>query len=290
MTSRTGPQRSPHSSSGTVVILGRGFLGEALSRRITTGGRSTVLLGRTQILDGELGRGSSKVDVLVSAFGIAVPAFYEGLESVDQLVTEAAESLSRFSDLTQATRILHVSSGGAVYGEVAEGYFAQEKDSLMPKSKYGVYHAKLEDKLLSSDLSSRLVVARLTNPYGPDQPLRRGQGLIAHVIRSVRDDEPLRVFGNATRDYVHIDDVAAGMWNLAESEITGPINVGSGGESSTTEVIDLVARTLNKTPTLLLAGRRPFDVQRSAVNVSAFSEWLARSPQQIDEGIPPLLT
>lgn len=227
--------------------------------------------------------------VLVSTFGIGVPAFYEEFDSVDQLVTEAAESVNRFSDLTHAARILHVSSGGAVYGEVADGHFAHEDDPLLPKSKYGEYHAKLEERLMNSDLSSRLVIARLTNPYGPDQPLRRGQGLIAHVIRSVQDDEPLQVFGNTTRDYVHIDDVTEGMWNLAVSDVTGPVNVGSGGESSTTEVIELVARTLNKTPTLLLAPPRSFDVQRSAVDVTTFTRRIARSPQQIHEGIPSLL-
>lgn len=288
MTSSSGPQ-PPSPAADSVVILGRGFLGEALSRRVIGRGTASLTLGQGEILAGTHTAHAARTAVLVSAFGRGVPSFYEELDSVDPLVDEAVESLKRFADLTGAPRILHVSSGGAVYGEVAEGYFARETDALAPKSKYGHYHAKLEEKLLGSDLPGRLVVARLTNPYGPDQPLRRGQGLVAHVIRSVQNDEPLHVFGNTTRDYVHIDDVTEGMWSLAESEVTGPVNVGSGGESSTTDVIELVAKTLNKTPTLLVAERRPFDVQRSAVDVSIFTATLARPPQQIDEGIRSLL-
>jgi UDP-glucose 4-epimerase len=79
----------------------------------------------------------------------------------------------------------------------------------------------------------RYTIARLTNPYGPGQPRgRTAYGIINRLIHLALADEPLTIFGDGTqrRDYVHVDDVAAALIRLAESEAsTGrAYNVGSG--------------------------------------------------------------
>ena len=79
----------------------------------------------------------------------------------------------------------------------------------------------------------RYAVARITNPYGPGQPVgRTAYGVINRLIHLAIADRPLAVYGDGVqlRDYVHVDDVVAALLVMAESNrADGRIyNVGSG--------------------------------------------------------------
>jgi UDP-glucose 4-epimerase len=84
-------------------------------------------------------------------------------------------------------------------------------------------------------------VARITNPYGPGQPVgRTAYGVINRMIHLAIADRPLTVYGDGAqlRDYVHVDDVVAALLLLAWSgQADGRVyNVGSG---TGTRLVDL---------------------------------------------------
>ena len=66
--------------------------------------------------------------------------------------------------------------------------------------------------------------------------------MIAIFCGKLRAGERPTVFGDGkqTRDYIYVGDVVAAMLAAAESETTGPINVGTGIE---TDVLELAARS-----------------------------------------------
>jgi UDP-glucose 4-epimerase len=87
----------------------------------------------------------------------------------------------------------------------------------------------------------RYTVARITNPYGPGQPIgRTAYGVINRLIHLAIADRPLTVYGDGVqlRDYVHVDDVVAALLVMAESDRSdGAVyNVGSG---TGTRLVDL---------------------------------------------------
>lgn len=87
----------------------------------------------------------------------------------------------------------------------------------------------------------RYAVARITNPYGPGQPVgRTAYGVINRLIHVAIVDRPLTLYGDGVqlRDYVHVDDVVAALLMMAESDqADGRVyNIGSG---TGTRLVDL---------------------------------------------------
>ena len=93
----------------------------------------------------------------------------------------------------------------------------------------------------------RYAVARITNPYGPGQPVgRTAYGVINRLIHLAIADRPLTVYGDGVqlRDYVHVDDVVAALLVMAESDRSeGRVyNIGSG---TGTRLVDLARAVID---------------------------------------------
>ncbi|MGH3213060.1 MAG: UDP-glucuronic acid decarboxylase family protein [Trebonia sp.] len=82
-------------------------------------------------------------------------------------------------------------------------------------------------------------VARIFNTYGPRMQPDDGR-VISNFIVQALNGEPLTVFGDGsqTRSFCYIDDMVDGLISLMNSprEVTGPINLGSPGEFTMTEL------------------------------------------------------
>ena len=63
--------------------------------------------------------------------------------------------------------------------------------------------------------------------------------------------------GEQVRDFLHVEDVAAAIWAISRSDLTGPVNVGSGRPIT---VRDVVAKTaaLPDRPELIAYGALPY--------------------------------
>ena len=93
----------------------------------------------------------------------------------------------------------------------------------------------------------RYAVARITNPYGPGQPVgRTAYGVINRLIHLAIADRPLTIYGDGVqlRDYVHVDDVVAALLVMAESDRSdGRVyNIGSG---TGTRLVDLARAVID---------------------------------------------
>lgn len=77
--------------------------------------------------------------------------------------------------------------------------------------------------------------ARLFYLYGPLEDERR---LVPAVARALLEGREVRVTrGEQVRDFLHVEDMAAGIWSIARSEVTGPVNVGSGRRQTVGDVV-----------------------------------------------------
>jgi UDP-glucose 4-epimerase len=141
-------------------------------------------------------------------------------------------------------RLVFVSTGGAIYGE-GEGQELPLPESapIAPMSPYGQSKHAAEGYLALSERLYGLsgVSLRLGNVYGPRQDPLGEAGVIAIFCGRLQEGGRPKIFGDGTqtRDYIYVGDVVAATLAAAESEATGPINVGTGIE---TDVLELAAR------------------------------------------------
>ncbi len=119
-----------------------------------------------------------------------------------------------------------------------QGYL-REDTPLSPPTLYGESKASLF-RVLSRALEStdtRLVWPRLFYLYGPHESKGR---LVPSVIRSLLEGSPSRCSpGDQIRDFLHVNDAADALCRVAQSDLTGPVNVASG--------VPITVKTLVKT-------------------------------------------
>ncbi len=145
----------------------------------------------------------------------------------------------------EARRFVFVSTGGAIYGE-GDGKRLPlgEGSPVEPFSAYGQSKFAAEGYIALYERLYGLsgVSLRLGNVYGPRQDPLGEAGVIAIFCGKLRAGEAPTVFGDGrqTRDYIYVGDVVAAALAAAESEATGPINVGTGVETDVLELIRLL--------------------------------------------------
>jgi UDP-glucose 4-epimerase len=182
-----------------------------------------------------------------------------------------------------ARRVVYSATGGAVYGE-AEQVPTPEDAPAQPLAPYG--QGKLAGEGYCA-LFTRLhglstIALRYANVYGPRQdPLGEG-GVIAIFCGCLAEGRTPTIYGDGeqTRDYVYVGDVVAANLRAAELDVTGPVNVGTGIETS---VLHLAAafRELEHGDAFepVHAPARAGEVLQSCLDASRARELLGWEPQ-----------
>ncbi len=113
------------------------------------------------------------------------------------------------SSLASNGVVLLVSSAGGIHAGSPQPPFG-EATPPAPISPYG--RARLAQEEAARDLGERwpVVLARVSNVYGPGQDLTKLQGLISRLALCSLTREPLNLFVplSTVRDYIYVDDVA----------------------------------------------------------------------------------
>lgn len=168
-------------------------------------------------------------------------------------------------------RVVFASSGGTVYGIPAQ-VPTPEGAPTAPLSAYGVNKLMIEHYLeLYRHLHGlEYQVLRLANPYGPGQSPFRQQGVVAAMLHRALSGSAVEMWGSGgvTRDFIHVDDVAAAFAAVAVYD--GPhrvMNVGSGRGRSLDQLVTDVAAAVGR-PGLEVVRKpgRPADVPVSILD------------------------
>ena len=181
-------------------------------------------------------------------------------------------------------RIVFSSTGGGLYGD-AELIPTPEDYAIRPLAPYGQGKHAAEGYC---ELYARLhglstVSLRYGNVYGPRQDVHGEAGVVAIFCGALVEGRTPTVFGDGlqTRDWVEVGDVVRANLIAADSNVTGPINIGHGQETS---VLDLL-RALNDVgggrtlPEPTFAPERPGEVRRSCLDVTRAGDRLGWKAQ-----------
>ena len=141
---------------------------------------------------------------------------------------------------TGSKRIVFSSTGGGLYGD-AELIPTPEDYPIRPLAPYGQGKHAAEGYC---ELYARLhglstVSLRYGNVYGPRQDVHGEAGVVAIFCGALIEGRTPTVFGDGrqTRDWVEVGDVVRANLIAADRDITGPVNIGHGQETS---VLDLL--------------------------------------------------
>ncbi len=308
----------------SVVTGGAGFIGSHLSDALAARGDEVLVLddfssGKRENLASALEAGVSVTELDV-ADAQAVLAAIEGFrpDTVFHLAAQidvrrsmadpgfdarlnvvgtvnALEAAAR----ADASRFVFTSTGGAIYGEGAERVDElpfRETARCEPFSVYGQSKLAAEGYL---DLYARTRglaagTVRLGNVYGPRQDPATEAGVVAIFCDLARDGGRPTVFGDGeqTRDYVHVADVVAALLAMEGSDADGPLNVGTGDETSVLELVQLIARSAGRDgfePEF--APARVGEIQRTVLAIAAAGAELGWSPRlDLAEGLKDTLS
>lgn len=129
---------------------------------------------------------------------------------------------------------------------------------------------------------------RFFHPYGPFEHQRR---LVPSVILSLLKNETIKVTsGEQVRDFLHIKDVAAAIWEVAKSDLTGPVNIGSGIPVTIREMATRIGALMNRLELIRFGARehgtKASDPMFVCANVAKLKENTAWRPRlNLEEGL-----
>jgi len=301
----------------TLVTGGAGFIGSNLVDALLARGDEVTVLddlstGRRVNLEGALAGGARLAEIDVRD-GAAVGALLADArpelvfhlaaqidvrKSVEDPYFDAAINVGGTANVLEAARasgvgrVVFVSTGGALYGEGADKQLPlPESTPIAPLSGYGQSKYAAEGYL---GLFERLhglsgMSLRLGNVYGPRQDPLGEAGVVAIFCGLLKNGGRPTVYGDGTqtRDYIYVGDVVAAALAAAESDASGPINIGTGIE---TDVLELASRLGE------LGGREDFEpefepprtgeVQRIALDPGRAERELGWRPEAtLDDGL-----
>jgi UDP-glucose 4-epimerase len=266
----------------TLVTGGAGFIGSNLVDALLARGDEVTVVddistGRESNLEGALAAGArlERIDVRDAAALSALASEVEPAtvfhlaaqidvrKSLDDPAFDAAVNVGGTANVLDAARaagtgrVVFVSTGGAIYGE-GEGKALplDESAPIEPFSAYGQSKFAAEGYLALYERLYGLstMALRLGNVYGPRQDPLGEAGVIAIFCGLLASGGQPTVYGDGTqtRDYIYVGDVVAAALAAGDSTASGPVNIGTGIESS---VLDLIAALAG------LAGREDFEPQ-----------------------------
>ena len=308
----------------SVVTGGAGFIGSHLVDALAARGDEVLVLddfssGKRENLTGALRAGIAVTEIDV-ADSPAMLAAVEGFspQSVFHLAAQIdvrrsmsdpafdarLNVLGTVNALEAATRagaskFVFTSTGGAIYGEGAERTdelpFA-ETARCEPFSVYGQSKLAAEGYVGFYARARGLpaTTLRLGNVYGTRQDPATEAGVVAIFSEAGSDGRRPTVFGTGeqTRDYVHVADVVAALLAAEAADDHGPLNVGTGIETSVLELVELVAMAVGRDDfEPEFAPAREGEVERTALDTVLAVERLGwQAERTIETGLRQTLT
>jgi UDP-glucose 4-epimerase len=272
----------------TVIVTGgAGFIGSHVSDALLGEGRRVVIVddlstGRAELAPQEADL--ERIDITdVSALDAVVDAarpkviFHLAAQSsvtvsVKDPQRDCAVNVQGTLNVLEAAKrhqapVVFSSTGGALYGNRAR--LPTAEDALPgPLAPYGASKWAGEAYIVTWAEATRIphAVCRLGNVYGPRQSPHGEAGVVAIFTYKLWRGEPPTMFGfgRATRDYVHVHDVARAM--LAASGRAGVFNVSTGVETEVATVLDTLQRVAGTQIVPVLEPLRPGELERSCMD------------------------
>ena len=298
-----------------IVTGGAGFIGSNLVDALVDGGHEVLVIdnlvtGKEANLEQAIARGAElrvldirDVDALAKAVEDAAPdaifhlaAQIDVRKSIADPAWDATVNVAGTINVLEAARrhgvprVLNSSTGGAIYGD-SDQIPSPETATPLPEAPYGQSKLSAEGYL---GLYERLyglssITLRYGNVYGPRQDPLGEAGVIAIFCGCLESGRRPTVYGDGrqTRDYVYVGDVVAANVVAAGASASGPVNIGTGTETSVLELASELAEIAGASDfDPIFAPARLGELPRSCLDIARAKELLGWEPKiELHEGL-----
>ncbi|MBU8822030.1 SDR family oxidoreductase [Mycolicibacterium goodii] len=294
-----------HEMKRVLVTGGGGFLGGHLCERLLDDGREVICVddlstsapptvGLLNGRDGytfvhhDISAPLTDVPVVDTVFHLASPASPVDYQRMP-VQTLRAGSLGTANALDFAERCgarFVLTSTSEVYGDPLE--HPQRESYWGNVNPVGLRSVYDEAKRFAEALTfayrrargADIAVARLFNTYGPR--MRGDDGRIVPTFcRQALAGDPITVHGTGrqTRSLCYVDDTVDALLKLAESDCTGPLNIGNPHELTVLEIAELIRELAGSASSIEFLPLGEDDPQRRCPDISAAREQLGWQPR-----------
>lgn len=131
-------------------------------------------------------------------------------------------------------------------------------------------------------------VVRPFNNFGPRQNHRSYAGIIPIVVKRVKNDLPIEIYGDGeqTRDYIFVRDTVEAFVRVYKEEATRGkvINIGSGHETSVNTLVAALLKVMDVSDyPVIHTSPRPGDVRRHCAGIDLARKLISFQPQVISD-------
>lgn len=245
-----------------IVTGGCGFVGSALLRRVLSDTRVVAVLnidcltyaGSTKNVEEcepcphykwsrtDL-RNKKAVSSVVSNFAPTHILHLAAESHVDRSIDDpdaflSTNVLGTFHLLEAARRVsavrFHHVSTDEVFGSIASPGLFTEDSPYAPNSPYSASKAASDHlvRAYGTTYGLHITISNGSNTYGPRQ---HGEKFIPTVIRSCLGKSPIPIYGDGlnVRDWLHVDDHADAIWQVATRAVSGSTYLAGGSDERT---------------------------------------------------------
>ena len=289
-----------------LVIGGNGFVGSHVIDMLLSMGEEVVVLDRYperfrspnpaviyhvgDFSDSQLLKIALKgIDTVIHLQSSTVPSSSEHNHLFD-IESNLIPTVKLLEAMVQSrcTKIVYLSSGGAVYGNPMI-LPTPENSTINPISSYGVVKATIESYITYFHrYGIESLIVRPSNLYGIRQGNTGILGLINTLLEKALREEEVVIFGNgsAVKDYVHVSDLTHFLSLALKMNACGIFNIGSGIGVSVNEVIEIVENVTRKALQIRHEETRAFDVLRIILDIKKAKTEVGWSPiMPLNKGI-----
>lgn len=290
-----------------LVTGGSGFIGSHLVDALIAAGKEVTVIDKVDPVSDSRNSAAKyiRLDIKDAAFRQTVidvtpevvfhlAAHIDDRESVKQPVMNAEENVLGTINVFEAARAANArkiifASTGVVYGN-AEQLPITEEALPRPLTPYAVSKLTGERYAHFYWLLHKLpyVAFRIANVYGPRQEGSKECGVVAVATeRLLKGQECFQNNdGQTTRDYIHVSDIVSAMLAAASSEEIGVYNLGTGVQTSTSDVLKMISSALTTSPTITPRPEVADAVKHIALNPAKAQKALGWSPKvKLADGI-----
>ncbi len=189
-------------------------------------------------------------------------------------------------------RLVYVSSA-SVYG-TPRRFPMDEDHPTRPFVPYGASKLSGEITCLALHRACGLpvVVGRPFCVYGPGTNPQEEMVEVGRYLRWHLNDQPIQIVGDLdrkTRDFVHVDDLVAGLLTIADRGPVGEVfNIGSGEEISMRQLVDTISAATGREPAVHVISEITDDTYRLVADISKLAGLGYRPAVPFGEGIHKL--
>lgn len=289
-----------------LVIGGSGFIGSHVVSRLVRDGARVSIYDRSSagilpqsvrkltgsLSDTALLRSCLKdKNIVIHLAASSLPA--QGANNLASEIRNHVEITIRAAELASAAGVGHfvfAGSGGTAYGYSSDAGLREDMGTF-PINAYGISKLAIEHylRLLDRTGPMRTSTLRISNPFGEGQRARNGQGIVAAAMEHAIKGQAMPIWGDGSvsRDFIHVEDVAAAFAAICAIEDPPKlVNIGSGEAISILTLIKKIETVLEIELPLVFHPGRKVDVKKNMLDIGLANQTLGWSPRlSLAEGL-----